>query len=299
MDIRLDKLVICYRLNEGSIIRKLWDNPNMEIDWGNIGFYLRKIEGTYYDYIYQIVYFDYEDNNYDKMSYQVMGTIRFGLRSDKDGTMKDLAWLHVENKQFYLNYNYQVKNRTIYIDFITQTLGLSFNNVTAIDIAVDASINFSKRIIHLLRDKQYIPIVNGRKVTDRKKIINNILYIGIGSVERIKEYSFYIQQKKAHKDKSEGLTLAVYNKNREISDNPQKEYIRQTYLFPKRLYRMEIRINRDSMKNFLNANRIVFSSQLLWDDDFLWFLYRSFLNRLIRFQSAHGRHIYEVLDMID
>jgi hypothetical protein len=299
MDIRLDRLTICYKLEDNSIIWKLRDNPDLEIDWKDTGFYLRKIEGTHFDFIYQIVYNDYADNNYNGMKYQIMGTVCFGLRSDKDKAMSNLAWLHIENKQFYLDYNYQVKGRTIYIDYIANVLGLHFNNVTNIDLAVDGSINFSKRIIHLIRDKQYIPILNGRKRLDRKEIIEEILYEGIGSLDRIKEFNVYIKQKKALRDKSSGLTLAAYNKNREISNNQNKEYIRELYLYPKRLYRLEVRINSESIKAFLNENRIVFSSLLLWDDDFLWFVFRSFLNRLLRFQSVRGRHTFEVLDLIE
>jgi hypothetical protein len=299
MDIRLDRLTICYKLEDNSIIWKLRDNPDLEIDWKDAGFYLKKIEGTHFDYIYQIIYKDYADNNYNEMKYQIMGTVCFGLRSDNDNAMSNFAWLHIENKQFYLDYNYQVKGRTIYIDYIANVLGLHFNNVTNIDLAVDGSINFSKRIIHLIRDKQYIPILNGRKRLDRKEIIEEILYEGIGSLDRIKEFNVYIKQKKALRDKSSGLTLAAYNKNREISSNPNKEYIRELYLYPKHLHRLEVRINSESMKAFLNDNKIVFSSTLLWDDDFLWFVFRSFLNRLLRFQSVRGRHTFEVLDLIE
>ena len=37
--------------------------------------------------------------------------------------------------------------------------------------------------------------MNGTKITDSKQLIEDILYIGVGNLERIKEYSVLVAQK--------------------------------------------------------------------------------------------------------
>ena len=104
-------------------------------------------------------------------------------------------WIEIDNKQLYLNYNYNTHNRLVYLDYIEGILGLKFHNLTRLDLAFDDTRNLSKRLIRAIRDENLIPIVNGTKVTDRDKLLEDILYIGVGSCRRIKEYSLIVQQK--------------------------------------------------------------------------------------------------------
>lgn len=299
MNIMIDKLKLCYKVKQESFINVLRETPNIERDWTNVGFSLRKrSSGKHYDFIYEIWYMDYADKTCTTMEEQMFGTICFGLRMDKDEAFEDYVWLHVENKQFYLPYNWEVGNRTIYIEYITEYLQLEFNNITSFDLAVDSDVNYSKKIIRLLRTECLIPIVNGSKITDREKLIEEILYIGVGNLKRIKEYTLQIGQKKALKDRSSGLMLVAYNKKREIENHSHKEYIIELHDNPKRLYRLEVRINSDSMKAFLRGEEICFSPNLLFNNDFLWYVFLTFLNRIIRFQAVRGRKVFGVMDLI-
>lgn len=137
-------------------------------------------------------------------------------------------------------------------------------------------------------------IINGVKVLDRESLIE----IGVGNLKRIKEYTLLIRQKKAERNKSAGLSMIAYNKSREIVNNPQKEYISQTYGNSKRLYRLEVRINSDSLKAFLDNEHLLFKGEMLYNKDYLWLFFLTFLNRIIRFQSFKGRKVYGVLDLI-
>lgn len=296
-DVKIDKLKICYRVQEGSFIEILREMPNVELDY-EVGFTLNRIEGTHYDYIYEIRYVDYEDNSCTYMSEQTLGTISFGLRSDKDEALKDYVWLHIDNKQLYLRYDGKTPNRAIYIDYITDYLKLEFNNITNLDLAIDSSTNFSKKLIALLRNEDYIPILNGNKVIDRKSIIEDILYISVGNLERLKEHTLIISQKKAIKNKSLGIIVSAYNKNREIENRSRKQYICELYNSPQRLYRLEVRINSDSLKALFQKEQIVFSSKILLDNDFLFYVYLTFVDRIIRFQSVKGRKVYNVLELM-
>lgn len=160
------------------------------------------------------------------------------------------------------------------------------------DLALDSSTNYSKALIKLIRDKDYYPIINGSKITDRKRLIEDILYIGVGNLERIKEYSLLIQQKK------NDLSLNSYNKKREVENKSKKFYIMDRYKNPNQLHRLEIRINSDVLKDFFIRNRIEYNPSMFITDDWLWLLFLTFLNRIIRFQTVKGRKVYGVMDLI-
>ncbi|RHI29777.1 hypothetical protein DW169_17595 [Bacteroides intestinalis] len=296
-DVKIDKLKICYKVQEGSFINILRKTPDAQLDY-EVGFSLERIEGTHYNYIYEIRYTDYEDNSCTYLAEQTLGTISFGLRSDKDEALKDYVWLHIDNKQLYLKYDGITSNRTIHIDYITDYLKLEYNNVTNLDLAIDSPTNYPKKLIALLRNENYVPIINGDKVMDREALIEEVLYLGVGNLKRIKEYNILISQKKAIKNKSMGMSLMIYNKNREIENRSGKEYIRELYGKPKRLYRIEVRVNSDALKGLFQKEQIPFSVKLLWDKDFLFYLFLTFGERIIRFQSVKGRKVCGLLELI-
>ncbi|MBQ4345122.1 MAG: hypothetical protein IJC40_04395 [Muribaculaceae bacterium] len=123
-------------------------------------------------------------------------------------------------------------------------LGLKFHNLTRLDLAFDDTRNLSKRIIRAIRNEALIPIVNGTKITDRDKLLEDILYIGVGSCCRIKEYSLIVQQKNGD------LRLSAYNKKREIESNSGKQYIAEANGNPNYLFRLEVRVNGDTLREY-------------------------------------------------
>ena len=288
----IDKLKICYTLSDTSRLHELRETLSETYEAPEWDFQLRKSEGTHFNYTYNIVYISYHDTIYEDTEEQVFGTIQWGLRSDNDETFQSYVWLQIDNKQFYLMYNYNTKGRLMFLDYIEQMLGLQFNNITHLDLAVDASTNFSKALVKMIRNKDYYPIINGTKITDRKKLIEDILYIGVGNLERIKEYSILIQQKK------NDISLNAYNKKREIENKSHKDYIMESYGNPSQLHRLEVRINSDAMKDFFTREHIEYNPSMFITDDWLWLLFLTFLNRVIRFQAVKGRKVYSVMDLI-
>ena len=111
-------------------------------------------------------------------------------------------------------------------------------------------------------------------------------------MERIKEYSILIQQKK------NDLSLNAYNKKREIENKSHKDYIMESYGNPSQLHRLEVRINSDAMKDFFTREHIEYNPAMFINDDWLWLFYLTFLNRVIRFQAVKGRKVYGVMDLI-
>ena len=288
----IDKLKICYTLSDTSRLHELREDPLDVLEFTDWDFRLRRIDGKHFSFVYEIVYIFDKDDNPEDMEEQVFGTIQWGLRSDRDEAFLSYVWLHIDNRQFYLKYDCCTNGRLMFLGYIEQMLGLEFNNITHLDLALDTTINFSKVLIRMIRNKDYYPIINGTKITDRKKLIEDILYIGVGNLERIREYSLLLQNKK------NDLSLNAYNKKREIENKSKKFYIMESYGSPRQLYRLEVRINSDVMKDFFARNRIEYNPSMFITDDWLWLLYLTFLNRLIRFQSTKGRKVYGVLDLI-
>lgn len=288
----IDKLKICYTLSSTSRLKELREYPLDVLEFPDWDFRLRRIDGKHFSFMYEIVYIFNKGDSLEDMEEQVFGTIQWGLRSDRDEAFKPYVWLYVDNSQFYLKYDYSTNGRLMYLGYIEQMLGLVFNNITHLDLALDTTINFSKVLIKMIRNKDYYPIINGTKITDRKKLIEDILYIGVGNLERIREYSLLLQNKK------NDLSLNAYNKKREIENKSKKYYVMESYGSPRQLYRLEVRINSDVMKDFFARNRIEYNPSMFITDDWLWLLYLTFLNRLIRFQSTKGRKVYGVLDLI-
>lgn len=288
----IDKLKICYTLSDTSRLHELRENLLERFEVQEWDFHLRRIEGKHFNNVYEIVYIFNKDNNPEDMEEQVFGTLQWGLRSDHDEAFKPYVWLYVDNSQFYLKYDYSTNGRLMFLGYIEQMLGLVFNNITHLDLALDSSTNYSKALIKLIRDKDYYPIINGSKITNRKRLIEDILYIGVGNLERIKEYSLLIQQKK------NDLSLNSYNKKREVENKSKKFYIMDRYKNPNQLHRLEIRINSDVLKDFFIRNRIEYNPSMFITDDWLWLLFLTFLNRIIRFQTVKGRKVYGVMDLI-
>ena len=167
-----------------------------------------------------------------------------------------------------------------------------FNSFTNWDIAIDGSCNYPKKLILLIRNKEYTPIVSGTKITDSKQLIEDILYIGVGNLERIKEYRVLVAQK------NKNISLNAYNKKREIESKSHKQYILDNNGNPKKLYRLEVRINSDVLKDFFTREQIAYSPRMFLDNNSLLFFFITFLNRVLRFQDKNGRKSYSILELL-
>ena len=293
MNINIDKLKICYTLTEQSILHDLKVNPTDEFEHPEWGFRLEREEGKHFDNIYRIIYLERVCNSptaeYD---HQCFGKVKWGLRSDKEGEMAKYVWIEIDNRQFYLNYNYNTKSRMVYLEYIEAMLGLVFHNLTQLDLAMDDGRNLSKRLIRAIRDESLVPIVNGKRVTDRGELLEDILYIGTGDCRRIRETSLVVKQKNGD------IRLCAYNKKREVENQSHKDYILEANGNPPHLHRMEVRINSDSLKEYIEKERIVYNPMMFLDEVWLWRTFLHFAGRVLRFQSANGRKSYNVLEMV-
>lgn len=270
--LNIDALRLCYEVTEPNNIIKDKEIGE-EIDF--LYFYLRRIEGKNFKYVYEI---RYNDMGKDKL----FGELRLGINDNKEesnthqnGYKK--AWISISNRVLYSDEIY-------YLDFIEDNLGLKLHNITTLDLCLDMSIDIARLIRRLIRNPQVTTLLNGKRITNRKEDRPEITYTFSGNMDKDKYLTVNIKQKKAIKDKSKGSTLIAYNKKAEIANSSDKTYINSHYNNPAKLHRLEVHLNNGEVKEYLDRTKQELSFYSLVDDKFLLKLFDQTLNSLIRFE---------------
>lgn len=272
--LNIDMLRLCFECDNVGLINKL---TNVEVGdyYDCFDFYLLRIEGKIFEYVFEIRY-------YESGVSKLYGELRFGINKDEiesnihfNGTRK--IWVSVANSALYCNEKY-------YIDYISDTLGLKLHNITTLDIAMDMTKNIGKTTKHLIRNKQLTTILNGKKIIDRNEDRPEITYTYSGTLNKDKYMTLNIKQKKAIKDKSKGTSLTAYDKRAEIINSSHKDYIMELYGNPKKLHRLEVHLNNEDIKDYVNTKRIEINLNTIFQPHFLYELYIHTLNSLIRFE---------------
>lgn len=273
--LHIDKLRICYEVVDATT----YIDELLHVEVGTTldlyEFQLKRIDGKNFEFVYEIGYTDWDGIS------KVFGELRLGVNKNNlddnthlNGTRK--AWIDVRNRVFYTDELY-------YLDFISDKIGLVFHNITHLDIAMDMSMNISNKIKSNIRNKKLTTILNGKKITNRKEDRPEIIYEASGDMDRYKYITVYIKQKNAIKDKSKGSYLRAYNKQAEIINSSHKEYINELYGNPDKIYRIEVHLNNEQIKEYLKRNQVEIN---IYDITFLYSLFLSTLNSLIRWEYS-------------
>lgn len=291
-NLNIDKLEITYLLTTDfsnmiteqleSYYDRLDDKDNLLIDYIDFKLTIPK-EKLYLHYKYE---FDIEIKDYNKdkgIYFRRLGKIFF----DSNNPIRQQLYVMIDNYALY--------NRDfLHLHFIEDVLGLQFMSISKLDLALDLNINFITKFYRILKDKSYTPIILNKQYKDMDKIIKEMITISQGTrVNPTKYKSFYFS------NKEKGLELACYNKLKEIEDNNNsKQYILDKLQF-KPIYRMEIRTNHkilaDSMKK-LNIDDNDLFYNILFNEEILFKLYLTLLDRLIRFR--YQNQTYNLLEVI-
>ena len=83
---------------------------------------------------------------------------------------------------------------------------------------------------------------------DRDEAIDGIIRTCKISLNKDLPKSLCIKQAKAEKNKYDGITMDSYNKMDEITSKSHKQYILDYYGNPKKLHRLELRLNNPDIK---------------------------------------------------
>lgn len=272
--LNIDALRLCYEITDPhniDIVRA--SDIGEEVDF--MYFYLRRIEGKHFKFVYEIRYNDAGIN-------KLFGELRLGINDDKEENNRHTnglskAWISIDNRVLYSDEIY-------YLEFIENNLGLELHNITTLDLCLDLSNDIARMIRKLIRNNKITTFLNGKEVLDRSQDRPEITYISSGNMDRDKYLTVCVKQKKAMKDKSRGSTLTAYNKKAEIANSSSKKYIEEFYGNPDKLYRLEVHLNNDEVKEYLNRTRQELSFYSLVDVKFLLRLFDQTLNSLIRFE---------------
>lgn len=285
-NIGIDKLTLCYSIDENSILHQLSDE---NIDFGD--FKLQRIESGHFKNSYHILsLWDNPNKEEGGLTWQIYGTLKFSRYTDKEDKAT-LAWVYYENKTLYQQL-YPFINTVIFSEYQSQILGLSLRNITEMEIYIDTSRNAPKALKYAIRNNDISTILNGKVITNRKEKQNKIGYYQIGNLDRYTDLTIYIKQAD-----NQAPSLKVYDKACEIKENG-KEYISRWHqrVDKQALYRLEVSLRHEHLKTYFEKNRIELSYNLFSDREFLFNCFIHFANRLLRFRC--NNKIYSILEMI-
>ena len=249
-------------------------------------FQLVRIEGRYYDNVYTITYMD-DDTEIE------FGQLKFnisrGSESDnlhENGNLK--VWISLNNQTLYTKDQYN-------LGFIATKLGLEPHNITTLDLCKDTPFNVGKSLRKLIKDKTATTILNGKRVKDRNEDRPEITYTSSGSLNKNDKYmTVNVKQKNAVKDKSKGITLTTYDKAAEVKNSSGKDYILNFYGNPKKLYRTEVHLNNQEVKDYLEGRGLFFNYYMI-DEALLEDMFYHHLNSVIRFEKGKDHITWEDL----
>ena len=274
--IQIDALTLCYEVEHTYYYDKL-----STFDYGECldmnEFRLYRTDGRYYDNVYVIRLW----NGTRDIEW---GYLKFNLaRGDKDSNThtngKRKVWMSLNNETLYTDDFH-------FLTYIEQRLGLEFHNVTSLDLCLDTPFSVSPLVKAYLHNNDVTTILNGKRVTDRDEDRPEISYTFSGSLNKQDKYkTVNIKQRNAIKDKSKGITVLTYDKVAEISNASDKQYILDYYGNPKRLYRTEVHLNAEDIKNYVEHRGIQYTPLILVDEAILKDMFFHFLGSVIRFQS--------------
>lgn len=277
----LDKLEVCYTASP-EVYADLKDTRYRELD----GFRLLVIDpnnSTKESYL-QI---EVRATN-GAMEWERFGVLKVGSTFEEEDSPR-YVWIRVDNRMLYTPF-YPDTPAACHIHYIADCLSLNFNNITKLDISADSNTNYFARIKKAIRNMDLVPIVLGSAYPEKKTIISKLLYIHTADRERYRTNSISISS--SEKD----FSLAVYNKTEEIGDSG-KEYIREWTSLNDTIHRVEVRLKRTAIKDYLLANSATFEDLYLnlFDKELLFSIFCYYSDKLLRFRS--GRDCISILQL--
>lgn len=283
INLGLDKLEVCYTTTPENY-EELKDTKYREYD----GFRIHSTEtdsNAKESYLQIDIRHPVPDGTLD---WVMFGTIKVGSTfADEDSP--SYVWIRVHNRMLYTPH-YPDTPTAYYIYYISESLSLSYNNITKLDIAADSNANYFARIKRAIRNMELVPIVLGSAYPERKEIIKKLLYIHTADRERYRTGTVSISS--SEKD----FALSVYNKSEEIAES-NKEYIKDWTSLSDTIHRVEVRLKRTAIKDYLTLKGMTLEELYynLFDKETQFRMFSHFSDKLLRFRS--GREVISVMEL--
>lgn len=273
--IQIDELKICYTAETDNL------NELMSIEIGSYfdlyGYRFYRIISDRFRYYFEVWEKD-----------EQVAWLKFGLYTDLSAS-KHFIYFKISNQVLYKP---NQLNKTLELP---DKFGFVFNNYTAIDLALDSNVNFTSLIKRMIRNKDITTIINGKAIKDRKQVLQGVSFQYSTSLDRLKHASITIKQKKAINNKKNGIIVQAYDKKAEIQQNSEKRYILDFYGQPKRLYRLEVRLHYQELKDYfskVNGEPII---KTMSDQDLLQDLFYYHLSAVLRFTQGRKKLDWQTL----
>ena len=279
-----DALTVCCEVENSVLFDKI-----SALEYGEVmeffNFDLTRVDGRYYKNIYTIRY-------YEQGEEKTFGQLKFGLNNGslENNTFengKHKAWLTLSNRGLY-------ESDLYYMGFICEELHLNVHNYTSVDLALDTPFDVSRTLYMLYRNKDVTTILNGKRITNRDEDRPEISRTLSGSLNKDKYQTIYVKQRNAIYDKTKGVSLKTYDKLAEIRNSSDKEYILDYYANPRTLYRTEVHLNNDEIRDYLQKRDIDLNPYMM-DWSVLEDMFFHHLNSLIRFERGREKILWEDL----
>lgn len=274
----VDKLRICYEVTNDTYLKKF-----KEIQLNGLiticGLTFLRTSNDRFEFYYIV----YDEKN------KGVATVKFGKYANKNESTT-YVFLEVYNEVLYQ------PDKLKELLLLPEKIGLAFHNFTAIDLAVDSPFNVSTIIRKMMKDESVDTIINRKVVKERTTVLDGLTCIHSITLNRLKNPTITIKQKKAQKHVYDGVTVQAYNKKEEILNTSDKQYILDYWGNPKRLYRLEVRLHSEDIKKFLLHSLNPPSTNMLFNPTILKDMFLFHLSSVIRFRS--GRQIIDWEDIL-
>ena len=285
-NIQIDALTICYEMTSPYLYDQL-----CKLEYGErfdvCEFWVRRTKARYFNYAFSI---EYNNGEKDKL----FGILKFDITGGNETSNKfpngnRKMWISIDNEALY-------GDDIIYNTYIEQMLCLSFHNTTTLDLCLDTPFNTANLVKSYIHNRDVTTILNGKRIKDREADREEITYTYSGSLNKQnKHLTVNVKQKNAIRDKTKGVTVAMYDKATEIFNSSGKKYILDYYGNPKSLYRTEVHLNNEDVNAYIKRTGIDNTPLLYTNDEVIEDMFLYFLGSVIRFQSKEKdvswRHI--------
>lgn len=295
-EINIDKLKLCYSTSKENIFSLI--NSVGIITFENFKLCaIKPIPPHRHSYNIQILF-----TNTDSIDWLNFGKLHLGKSDDTNESITEKSdekvWIELYNEVLYTKLYNNINLNIVggILGYMTNALSLSFNNCTRLDIAIDTTLNLPKLIYKNIKNKDFVPIINGKAYLEAKKEIPNLLIYYGTNRERLINMALYI------KSSDKNFEFNCYNKGAELLKT-NKSYIKEFQNMPDNFYRAEIRLKNIAIREFFNfqngqgkySNHDNLEDYIL-QKDFLISLWAYYSNRLIRFQRK--RKTFSIIDLI-
>lgn len=304
----VDKLKVCY-IQPPHLFNRLAEECGILNDDCRESYYI-----DCGDFSLQLIDKIGKDGNYTQLDFAViipadnyskLGTFTFS----NSGKYEGKAFFEFENSALYTTFSKLPQGTNNYqclLFYVTSTLGLEYNNITQVEIALDTTKNYIKHLRSYIHNyKQYDMFLNGKIVKDESATLENYgEYYSRSRMSMSKQPTLYFGQ-----SKDVGLKMRVYNKSIELAEQSKQKADRYSefveFSTNTQIYRVEVVVRNTDIKLFHSLWREHFGKDdaenilaLLMSEQFNVQLWKWATDRLVYFRDKQTKDYIYLSDIL-